>query len=121
MAAESPSAARRIAERIRAAGVALGDFAIGRPGVVKDTYERVPTDIPYTLVYTIDDFDGCEVISILRVVHEAQLWPPEKSWQICAPAGAKCEEALCVGRVVHLYSGSCPVRVGSLSLGPYRS
>lgn len=79
VAAESPSAARRIAERIRAAGAALGDFAIGRPGVVKDTYERVPTDIPYTLIYTIDDFDGREVISILRVVHQAQLWPPEKS------------------------------------------
>lgn len=78
VAAESPSAARRIAERIRAAAAALGDFAIGRPGVVKDTYERVLTDIPYTLVYTIDDFDGREVISILRVVHQAQLWPPEQ-------------------------------------------
>lgn len=76
VAAESPSAARRIAMRIRNAGGGLGDFAIGRPGVVKDTFERVLTDIPYTLVYAIDELGDREVISILRVVHQAQRWPP---------------------------------------------
>jgi plasmid stabilization system protein ParE len=78
VAAESPSAARRIGLRIREAGDGLGDFAIGRPGIVPDTYERVLTDIPYTIVYTLDELGDREVISILRVVHQAQQWPPER-------------------------------------------
>jgi plasmid stabilization system protein ParE len=76
VAAESPSAARRIGQRIQEAGDGLGDFAIGRPGVVPGTFDRVLTDIPYTIVYTIDDLGDREVVSILRVVHQAQRWPP---------------------------------------------
>jgi plasmid stabilization system protein ParE len=55
IAAESPLAARRIGLRIREVCDALGDFAIGRPGMVPGTFERVLTDIPYTVVYAIDD------------------------------------------------------------------
>lgn len=76
VAAESPAAARRIGLRIREVGAGLGDFAIGRPGVVPGTFERVLTDIPYTVVYSIDDLGDREVISVLRVLHQAQLWPP---------------------------------------------
>lgn len=71
-------AARRIAERIREVGARLGDYSIGRPGQVPGTFERVLADIPYVLVYSIDDVEGREVISILRVVHQAQKWPPEE-------------------------------------------
>lgn len=78
VAAESPSAARRIGMRIREVGDGLGDFAIGRPGIVRGTFERVLADIPYTLIYTIDELDDRQVISILRVVHQAQQWPPEQ-------------------------------------------
>ena len=77
IAAESPLAARRVGLRIREAGDGLGEFATGRPGVVKDSFERVLTDIPYTIVYVIDDLGDREVISILRVLHQAQKWPPE--------------------------------------------
>lgn len=77
VAIDSPFAARKIAQRVREVGARLGEYAIGRPGVVPDTFERVLADIPYVLVYTIDVVGDEEVISILRVVHQAQQWPPE--------------------------------------------
>lgn len=76
VAGDSPLAARRIAERIRDVGVRLGEFATGRPGIVPGTFERVLVDIPYVLVYSVDPVDGAEVVS-MRVVHQAQQWPPE--------------------------------------------
>jgi toxin ParE1/3/4 len=77
VAEESPAAVRRIGLRIREAGDGLGDFAIGRPGLVPDTFERVLADVPYTIVYSINDLRDGEVISILRVVYQALQWPPE--------------------------------------------
>lgn len=77
IAGESPAAAKRVADRITAAAEGLGAFAIGRPGVVPGTFERVLADIPYTIVYVIDEVDGVEMVSVLRVVHQAQQWPPE--------------------------------------------
>lgn len=71
VARESPRAARHIAARIRSAGEELGDFAIGRPGQVPQTYERVLADLPYTIVYSLES----RTISILRVIHHAQRWP----------------------------------------------
>lgn len=73
----NPTAAQAVALRINEAGAALADFAIGRPGLVEGTFERVLTDIPYTIVYAISVTGGSEVVSILRVLHQAQLWPPK--------------------------------------------
>lgn len=76
IAERNPAAARNVANRIRAAGSDLGAFATGRPGLVEGTFERVLADIPYTLVYAIRVESGDETISILRVLHQAQQWPP---------------------------------------------
>jgi plasmid stabilization system protein ParE len=73
----SPAKVRRpLAELPSASG--KWAYSIGRPGQVPGTFERVLADIPYVLVYSIDVVDDREVISILRVVHQAQKWPPEE-------------------------------------------
>ncbi len=77
VAERNPTAARAIAARIRQAGAALEDFSIGRPGRLDGTFERVLTDVPYTLVYAIRADGLGETVSILRVLHQAQRWPAD--------------------------------------------
>ncbi|WP_157018140.1 type II toxin-antitoxin system RelE/ParE family toxin [Mesorhizobium xinjiangense] len=77
IATENPPAARRVAEGIRATGVALGDMATGRPGRVTGTYEKSVAGLPMILAYAITGKPGGEVISILRVIHTSRDWPPE--------------------------------------------
>jgi len=79
IAERNPLAARKVAQRIRDAGNDLGTSATGRSGLVEGTFERVLSDIPYTLVYAIGTTSGDEVISILRVLHQAQQWPPSEA------------------------------------------
>ena len=76
IAADNPHAARRVAERIRAAGEALGAMATGRPGRVTGTYEKSVAGLPYILAYSIGAQGEGEVVSILRVIHTARDWPP---------------------------------------------
>jgi toxin ParE1/3/4 len=78
IAAENPGAAQRVADRIRATCVALGDMATGRPGRVSGTYEKSVTRMPYIVAYAITPKAGREVISILRVIHTARNWPEEE-------------------------------------------
>jgi plasmid stabilization system protein ParE len=73
---DSHRAAHRIAERIREVTEDLAIFAVGRPGRLSGTFERVLVDIPYTITYAVRAEHGVEVISILRVMHQAQQWPP---------------------------------------------
>ena len=75
IAADNPYAARRVAERIRAAGEALGAMATGRPGRVTGTYEKSVARLPYILAYSITAQAEGEVVSILRVTHTARDWP----------------------------------------------
>ena len=79
VAVDSPASARMIVTRLRQAGDDLALFATGRPGRMASTFERVLADIPYTIVYSEDVIAGEEVISILRVVHHAQRWPPDEN------------------------------------------
>lgn len=51
IARENPAAARRVAERIRATGAALADFATGHAGRVADTYEKSVRGLPYIIAY----------------------------------------------------------------------
>lgn len=51
IALDNPAAARTVIAELRAAGEALGDVAIGRPGRVSGTYERVMSKRPYILAY----------------------------------------------------------------------
>ena len=46
----------------------------GRLGRVKDTRELVIDDIPFTVVYRVQE---PATVQILRVLHDAQQWPKE--------------------------------------------
>jgi plasmid stabilization system protein ParE len=80
IAEHNPDAAARVARRIEEAGASLADFATGRPGRVKGTYEKVVAGLPYILAYEIiADREGGEVVAILHVIHGARDWP-EGQW-----------------------------------------
>lgn len=71
IAADSPAAASRVAERIRAAVPRLAASpAIGRPGRVVGTRELVIPRTPYIVPYRIND----EVVQIITILHSAQRW-----------------------------------------------
>ena len=64
IAHENPAAARRVAERIRATGNGLQDFATGHPGRVAGTYEKSVAGLPYIIAYAIDRNDDAETIAV---------------------------------------------------------
>jgi plasmid stabilization system protein ParE len=72
IAQDNPQAARKIAARIRDAGNDLGGHAIGRPGRVAGTYERVLSDLPYIIVYALSPVQGGELVVILRIIHTSR-------------------------------------------------
>ena len=74
IARENPAAARRVAERIRATGNALEDFATGHTGRVAGTYEKSVGGLPYIIAYDIELMDGAETIAVLHVIHAARDW-----------------------------------------------
>ena len=74
IAHENPAAARRVAERIRATGNGLQDFATGHPGRVVGTYEKSVGGLPYIIAYAIDRNDDAETIAVLHVIHAARDW-----------------------------------------------
>ena len=74
IAHENPAAARRVAERIRATGNGLQDFATGHPGRVAGTYEKSVAGLPYIIAYAIDRNDDAETIAVLHVIHAARDW-----------------------------------------------
>ena len=79
IARENPAAARRVAQRIRATGNALQDFATGHAGRVAGTYEKSVGGLPYIIAYDIELMDGAETIKVLHVIHSARDWP-EGEW-----------------------------------------
>jgi len=69
---DNPSAAARVADCLRSAVPELANQpAIGRPGRVPGTRERVRVDIPYIIAYRVE---GNNIV-ILRVLHTARKWP----------------------------------------------
>jgi toxin ParE1/3/4 len=69
IAHDNPSAAAKIAQRLRDAVKLLGDYpAAGRPGRVPNTRELVVTGTPYILPYRV----RAESVEILRVLDGAQ-------------------------------------------------
>jgi plasmid stabilization system protein ParE len=78
---DNPAAARRVADRIREQGEALGDFATGKPGRVTGTYEKAIGRLPYIVSYALRPISGRESVIILRVIHTARDWPAEE-WPI---------------------------------------
>ena len=75
IADRNEAAARRVADRIRSAGDALGATRTGRPGRMPGTYEKSVTGLPYIIAYSAQEIDGSDTVSILRVIHTARDWP----------------------------------------------
>ncbi len=72
IAMDNPSAAARVAERIRSAVPELADQpSMGRPGRIPGTREGVRVDIPYIIAYRVE---GNSMV-ILRVLHTSRKWP----------------------------------------------
>lgn len=78
IAAENPAAAQRVADRLRAAGAALGEMPTGRQGRVAGTYEKSVTGLRYIIAYALTRRGDREIVSILRVIHTARDWPDEE-------------------------------------------
>ena len=74
IARENPAAARRVAERIRATGNGLEDFATGHAGRVAETYEKSVRGLPCIIAYAIDREDDGEAIAVLHIIHGARNW-----------------------------------------------
>lgn len=78
IAKDDPAAARRVAQRIRATGEGMKDFATGHPGRAAGTYEKSVARLPYVIIYALADDDGDNgVVTILRVIHTARDWSPD--------------------------------------------
>jgi plasmid stabilization system protein ParE len=76
IAERNPAAARRVLTEIEEAASALGEAAIGRPGRVTGTYEKVVVGRPYIIAYALDPQpNGIERVVILHVIHTARNWP----------------------------------------------
>lgn len=72
IAADSPTIANRVAQKIWESVQLLGDHPrIGRPGRVKGTRELVISGLPYIIPYT--ERNGS--VFILRVLHSSMKWP----------------------------------------------
>ena len=78
IAEDNPAAARRVADRLRDTGEALGEIATGRPGRVTGTYEKSVTRLPYIISYELRQIASRESVVILRVIHAARDWPVEE-------------------------------------------
>ena len=78
IAADSPAAARRVADALDKTALALGDMPIGRPGRVTGTYEKSATGLPDILAYAITQIGGEEDIAIVRVIHISRDWSAEE-------------------------------------------
>jgi toxin ParE1/3/4 len=78
LATRSPDAARALGATIREAVERLADYPHrGRPGRRSGTRELVIVGWPYIVVYSVDDAR----VVILRVLHAAQDWPPQREPQ----------------------------------------
>mgnify|MGYP003572755924 FL=1 len=72
IAMDNPSAAARVANRIRSAAPELArQPGMGRPGRVPGTRERVLVDIPYIIAYRVEE----DSVVVLRVLHTSRKWP----------------------------------------------
>lgn len=72
IAADNPTAATRMIERIRAAVKRLAASpALGRPGRVAGTRELVIPHTPYIVPYRVNG----DVVQIITILHSAQRWP----------------------------------------------
>ena len=73
---DSPAAARMVVEEIHTQIGLLVEYpALGRPGRWPGTRELVVNRTPYIVIYRVK----ATSISIARILHGAQQWPPKGS------------------------------------------
>ncbi|GGB08184.1 hypothetical protein GCM10011491_40270 [Brucella endophytica] len=75
IARDNPSAARRVADRIRDAAKALGEVPTGRRGRVAGIYEKSLGRPPHIIAYALRPMNGCESVFIVHIIHTARDWP----------------------------------------------
>ncbi len=74
IAQDNPAAAHKVAERILTCVDLLATHPLaGEPGRIHNTREMVVSKTPYTIIYHAT----AELITILRVFHQARKWPAE--------------------------------------------
>lgn len=77
IARDNPAAAARTAKQIQTRILGLLDYPLmGRIGRSPNTREVAIAGLPYIGVYRVDD--SRKTIEVVRVVHGAQLYPPEE-------------------------------------------
>jgi len=76
---ESIETARRVVVRLREAIRGLSTFpGRGRPGRAAGTRELVLSNLPYIVVYRLEELpSGARQVEVLRVLHGHQQWPPQ--------------------------------------------
>jgi toxin ParE1/3/4 len=78
IARDDPATATRVAKQIRTRVLKLLKYPdIGRIGRTPNTREFVISGLPYIGIYFLDN--ERKTVEILRIVHGAQLYPPEES------------------------------------------
>jgi plasmid stabilization system protein ParE len=79
IAADNPTAAHKVLDRIESTAESLGRLPSGRKGRVQSSYEKSVVGLPYIIAYAIRALpSGAEQIVILRVIHTARNWPKGK-------------------------------------------
>ncbi|HED19685.1 MAG TPA: type II toxin-antitoxin system RelE/ParE family toxin [Gammaproteobacteria bacterium] len=72
IAIDNPSAAARVADRIRSAVPELAvQPGMGRPGRIPGTRERVLVDVPCIITWRVEE----DTVVIPRVLHPSRKWP----------------------------------------------
>lgn len=72
IAANNPTVAHRVAQRIKTAVAGLGRLPhMGRPGRVPGTRELVIAGLPYIVAYAVIE----QRAEVLAVIHGARRWP----------------------------------------------
>ena len=75
IAKDNPDAARRAVERVQAAVGQLTQYrSMGRIGRVLGTRELIVGGTPWIIVYRV----RADAVEIIRVLHGAQRWPPQR-------------------------------------------
>jgi len=75
IARDDPAAARNAVQRIEAAANRLTEYpSLGRVGRVPLTREVIVGGTPWIIVYRV----RADVVEVIRVLHAAQLWPPQR-------------------------------------------
>ena len=69
---DNPTAAQKVAQRIlERVNFLVEQPFLGEPGRIHKTRELVISDTPYTIIYHAT----ADIITILRVFHQARKWP----------------------------------------------